>query len=721
MSTTKTTGRSRRRVGLPGPQGLWLGLVGTGLALLADAGAAHAVRTEFCRTEGYQKFKTCTLEGVSLSENGAVRSGPAVQSLGDIGARSVWRLVDAKGKLVAATGDQGKVFRADGDEMKPLATLYNYELFALAADGDGNVYAAGAPAGTIVRIRPDGSSEDIFTAPEGLIFDLLVDRDGTVYAAAGERGLLYRIPKGGEAKVASESGDLHLRTLAWSNDHKRIWAGTDGRGLLLSMDPTGGDRRIYYDASESEIVDLIPLADGSVLFAANPGPQSGSSDSPGAGAKNGDSSRAPQATIYRLATDGSVRPFWTTSEQTIHCLWREDDGSLLVGTSDAAALYRIDPEGHETVLWRADEDMILDIARVGGDLYAATGNPGVIYRIGPGVQKNATLVSDVLDARDQAMWGKMSWELEGAPKGLTFETRSGYTAVPDGSWSEWSAALTEASGSQVVSPPGRYLQWRARFNADGGGTVLRAVRVAHIEANRPPEIRSVSLSPDEPTYRSDRTSGVTQTLPSGVQVDYAVTPPRGNTLPPGGVPAWVRELRSIVWDADDPDDDDLSYTVEIRQLGDSGFRVLERDRREPAYTLETGELPDGTYELRITASDAPSNAPGAEHRVSRTTPPFRVDNLPPTVEGLKTRRTEGRSLEVAGTAVDGDTPLREIRVSVDGRAFQSVPAEDGLLDSQRESFRVSLPLERDTDGNWVVVEVRDAAGNQGSYRAWLEP
>jgi hypothetical protein len=137
--------------------------------------------------------------------------------------------------------------------------------------------------------------------------------------------------------------------------------------------------------------------------------------------------------------------------------------------------------------------------------------------------------------------------------------------------------------------------------------------------------------------------------------------------------------------------------------------------------LETGQLPDGHYEIRITASDAPSNAPGNEQEVFQVTPPFRVDNVPPTVEGLKTRRIGGPALEVSGTAIDRDSPLREIQVSIDGRELRSVPASDGLLDSRREDFQVTVPLERETDGSWVVVQVRDAAGNQGAHRAWLEP
>lgn len=709
-----------------GPRGIRVALCTMLAAALGSiASDSEAVRTQFFRAEGYARFKTFTLEGVALSDEGTVRVGPAVQSLGDLGARSVWRLVNANGRLVAATGDQGKVFRQDGDEFVPLATLHNYELFALTADESGNVYAAGAPSGTVVRIGPDGSTETLFTAPEGLILDLLAAQDGTVYAAAGERGMLYRIPRGGDAKAIGESGDLHLRSLAWSNDGKSIWAGTDGRGLLLSIDSESGERRIFYDATESEIVDIVPLPDGSVFFAANGGAESEEatitvSDSDGSKDEEPEATPSPtSARVYRLSPDGSVRPFWNTTEQTIHCLWLDQDGSLLVGTSEAAALYRIDASGRETVLWRAEEDLVLDVVRMGDALYAATGNPGKVYRLGPESHQEASLTSEVLDARDQALWGKMSWEAEGDASGLVFETRSGYTAVPDGTWSEWSTELTDPSGSQVSSPPGRYLQWRGRFVA-GRELALRSVRVAHIEANRPPSIHRVSLSPEDPAFRSERAGGVSQVLSSGVQVDYSIAAPRGATVT-AGVPSWVRDLRSIVWDADDPDQDDLAYTIEIRQLGEEDYRVLERDRREPAFTLETGQLPDGAYEIRITASDAPSNAPGNEHEVFQVTPPFRIDNLPPTVAGLKTRRVSGPALEVSGTAIDEDSPVREIQVSVDGRALQNVPASDGLLDSRSESFEVTVPLERETDGSWVVVQVRDAAGNQGAHRAWLEP
>jgi hypothetical protein len=711
-----------------------LGALVPALLLLTVATTdSSGVNTRFFTTQGYDGFKQCTLEGVALSDDGRAFAGPEARSLGDPGVRTVWALaLDSKGRIVFSTGDEGQVFRTDGEsEPQVLATLYNYELFALATDAKGNAYAAGAPAGAIVRIDPTGKTETVFDVPEGLVFDLLAAPDGTLYAAAGERGRLYRLPVSGEPQVVMESGDLHLRCLAWSTDGRKIWAGTDGRGLVQAIDPKSGSARIAYDAPEDEIVSILPLPDGGLYFAANPNPAGakapgsghGSAGDPDVSGGPGPASDGTHPILYRMDARGSVRPVWQCPEKVIHDLLLEDAGTVLVATGAAGALYRVHADGSETVLWRADEEQVLSLLEHRGVIYAGTGNPGRVYRVGPGPGREAMLTSEVLDAGDQSIWGMLSWRADGKGDRIGFETRSGFTEVPDTSWSEWAAVAVEPSGSQIPSPPGRYLQWRASFpGVDDSSAALRVVRIAHVEANRPPQIGAISLSPEEPVFRSDHGGGsVSQTLPGGVQVDYSLAGGRNNTLPPAGIPAWLREIRSIVWQADDPDGDDLRFTLEIRQVGDKEFRLIEDDWDEPAYTLTTGSLPDGMYEIRITATDLPSNTPGTELTASRTTPPFQIDNVPPTVVDLKARRIEGPALEISGRAVDSTSPLRHLAVSIDGGEFRGIPPSDGLMDSVEERFRVQLPLDSEKAGNWVVVQVRDAAGNEGSYRAWLEP
>ena len=57
------------------------------------------------------------------------------------------------------------------------------------------------------------------------------------------------------------------------------------------------------------------------------------------------------------------------------------------------------------------------------------------------------------------------------------------------------------------------------------------------------------------------------------------------------------------WEAADPDGDALRFLIEIRQLGEADYRLIEQDWSESAYSLKTGFLPDGVYEIRVTASD----------------------------------------------------------------------------------------------------------------------
>lgn len=691
---------------------------------MVAAGDAGAVRTRYFRTEGFEALRKGTLEGVALSEDGRVSPAPQATRLGDPGLRSVWALTrTSQGKIVCATGDQGQVYTVnEKGEPTLLTSLFNYELFAIAADGTGGVWVAGAPSGTITQVAPDGTTKTVFDAPEGLVLALLPARDGGVYAAAGERGRLYHIGQDGQAKVVCESGDLHLRTLVWSEDGKKIWAGTDGRGLLEEIDPSSGVMRILYDAAQGEIVSILPDPRGGLYFAANPSMHGGEEE----GAETPPESASPGSgpVVYRLDASGSVRPFWNSPERTLHALEFDADGSLLVAAGSAGSLYRIRADGQETILWRSEEEQVVCLLREGSALYAGTANPGRVYRIGPDTDPDGRYLSEVFHAQDQVRWGMARWSGDGDLARVRVATRSGFTSVPDDSWSEWSPELTQAEGSPIASPPGHYFQYRLSFS--GAASALPSVRrveIAHIAANRPPRFLSLSISADEPAFQGDskRSGPVTQNLPGGVEVNYALPPGPTQAITPNDVPAQIRQVRAIVWDADDPDNDELRYDLEIRRMADTDFRLIDRDLSDPAYALETGLLPDGDYEIRVTASDASTNVPGEEATAARLTPPFRVDNVPPTVTDLKARRVDGPALVVSGVASDQASPLRRMQISIDGREFRALSAKDGILDSASEAFEARLPLETPEQGNWVVVRVVDAAGNAGSFRAWLEP
>jgi hypothetical protein len=253
---------------------------------------------------------------------------------------------------------------------------------------------------------------------------------------------------------------------------------------------------------------------------------------------------------------------------------------------------------------------------------------------------------------------------------------------------------------------------------------LHRIWIPCTEPNLAPRVHDIHFSADE--VRPEKEGGsrdpgsYTQDLGAGVRVQIqrpttaAVGADTDQTLPP-----WVRDVRSVVWSAEDPNGDVLEYEVALRQVGEPSFRVLVRDHPFPGYAMDTGTLPDGSYEVRIMASDAPSNAPGQALNAQRVGGPFRVDHRAPEILELAVSRSDEKTLNVSGRVQDSASPIRVLEVSWDGRAWRPIVSEDGFLDSRSESFRASITLDGDQQGAWVAVRARDAAGNEAVGREWL--
>ena len=78
--------------------------------------------------------------------------------------------------------------------------------------------------------------------------------------------------------------------------------------------------------------------------------QNGSSPQPPPGALQMATADAPggssggRSTIYRIDSDGVVTQIWRSSNDVVHALHLEPDGSLIAGTGQRGRLYRIKPE-----------------------------------------------------------------------------------------------------------------------------------------------------------------------------------------------------------------------------------------------------------------------------------------------------------------------------------------------------------------------------------------
>ena len=111
--------------------------------------------------------------------------------------------------------------------------------------------------------------------------------------------------------------------------------------------------------------------------------------------------------------------------------------------------------------------------------------------------------------------------------------------------------------------------------------------------------------------------------------------------------------------------------------------------KDTSFSWDTTEVPDGTYQVRITASDKPSN-PTDALTAKAVSAPFLVANAAPTLT-LGTPAVGGdKTVTLHGTVATGLAFAKAVQAKVDGGDAQAAAADDGLFDSSSEPFTLTL-------------------------------
>src|SRR5579864_5876511 len=99
--------------------------------------------------------------------------------------------------LIKGTTKGVAVRSAGGLELAPaftaLSTTPSTYIWSIAADREGNLYAAAGSPARVYRIAPDGKSAVIFEPQELQVQALVVDKSGVIYAATNPDGKVYKI------------------------------------------------------------------------------------------------------------------------------------------------------------------------------------------------------------------------------------------------------------------------------------------------------------------------------------------------------------------------------------------------------------------------------------------------------------------------------------------------------------------------------------------------
>src|SRR6266849_10479368 len=113
---------------------------------------SYAVVPQFWRVRSTEDFLAGDIEGFAVTSRGELRPGPSLKKLGSFNDPFVLAQAAApNGDRFFGTGNDGKVYRLRGSDLKLVYTAAEPEIYSIAFH-DGAVYAASSPNGKVYRI-----------------------------------------------------------------------------------------------------------------------------------------------------------------------------------------------------------------------------------------------------------------------------------------------------------------------------------------------------------------------------------------------------------------------------------------------------------------------------------------------------------------------------------------------------------------------------------------
>jgi hypothetical protein len=355
---------------------------------------------------------------------------------------------------------------------------------------------------------------------------------------------------------------------------------------------------------------------------------------------------------------------------------------------------------------------------------AATGNMGRIFRLGETPGASGSYEAPVHDSGTASRWGSLNWRAD-APAGCSvrFRTRSGNSAKPDRTWSDWSEPLADASGSRIASPNARYIQWKAELagGASGVTPVLDSVTLAYLPQNSPPVVKSINVvSQSVAASQAARAAASSSSSAYSVTVSDTgdVTSSAAAGTPTQTLPRAASQQITVAWQAEDPDGDRLVYNAYFRGEGETQWKLLRRDTHENSVTFDADVLADGKYFFRVEASDREANPPPTAREAQLVSAPVMIDNTPPVVT-IGVVRHSGSNAHIEFEAADVASPLRRCEYSLDAASWVPVAAADGVIDSLHEKFVLDLTSLAPGE-HLLVIRAADSANNTGVTKVILK-
>ena len=730
--------------------------------VVASVTTLTASKPVFWQTATLNDFLRGEVENLSIDGHGRLVLGPATELVAETTSPFLWAMVVAPdGSIYVGSGNEGKVFKIGaGGKLDTFYDTTELEVHALALGPDGSLYAATSPEGRIYKIDRNGKGSPFFDPEDKYIWSLAFDSHGHLYAGTGEKGLIYKITPDGKGTPFYATKATHVIALTFERSGQLL-AGTEGPGRLFRVDSTG-KAFLLLDSTHQEIRGIRLDPQGNIYLAALTGRTTSTSHVPApstpeppatsarepiptvttevtaiavvdTGGASVGSAEAPvredrrggRGAIYRIRPDGLWDILWESAEDSPYDLTFEPGGALIVGTGRNGKLYSLSGEPTTaTLLMQAGAQQVTGFARDSkGHVIYATSNPGKVFRLSPQRAVEGTYTSLVRDAQTVADWGTLSWRAT-VPAGGRVDvfTRSGNTATPDDTWSGWSGPYASSNGEEIKSPNARYIQWKAVLAGKSSSPVLTSVSAAYVQRNLRPKVSSLTVHPSGTVFQKPYPTGEPDIAGFEDQAPdrriLTATANPGSNSSALGRRAYQRGLQTFVWRAEDANDDELRYEVLYRREGETTWKSLKSDLEEAIFVWDTTSVPNGTYVVKVVASDEASNTPGAALQGELESSAFDIDNSPPAVVVTSSRPSNGRTT-IQFDVRDEWSTISKVEYSLDAQRWQVVYPRDGIFDGRTEQFELTLD---DADAaKGLIIRAYDAKNNSATARGDVSP
>lgn len=703
---------------------------------------AFAVNSKITRHSSASQMLSGEIENVIVDSQGTITLARSSKELdlNDL-LKDVWTIncltSDSKGNLYIGTSPNGKIIKytkgkahviyepAPPKDADPL-DIVNEHIFAMTIDAGNRLIAAvSGPNCRLVRFEKNNPKTLYEPEDTNYILSLATDQIGNIFIGTGPEGKIYRLDTFGKnPTLVYDCQDNNILSLAVDADGF-VYAGSDERGLVYKINQAANKASVLYDTDQEEITALmfdennnLYAAATSALAAANQkrfksiaagssagrsesnsdnGPAKGSTDTnlktPNTKPeKTKDTQKQQQVKrgkrpdssshIYRIDPQGFVTDIF--NEAAVFFAIAQENNSILLGTGNNAELFSIDPETEiKSIAYQNDTSAQITAVTVFNDkVYLGTANPAKLIELSTNLAEEGIYTSEPIDAQQPSQWGKLQIDAS-VPEACTIllSARSGNVKDPnDPTFSDWTEPVEIIGPTQLDCPVARYCQYKLTLQTsdDSQTPAIGEIAIPHVIPNLPPKVAEVktSISKDKD--------------PQQMTVNYVTN---------------------------DHNNDDLSYTIELRKIGRQKWIKLKDNHTDNNFQWNTLTVEDGEYEIRVTADDKLSNTPATKLSASRISDPFIVDNSAPEVITQQIMVVGDTATLNLGIS-DWLTIIGNISYTVDGsEEWTSAIPDDFVYDTTSEDF--TIEINKLEDGEHIIaVRMKDDIGNT-AYKTYV--